>query len=424
MGQRAWGSAVAAALMILVGCDGGEVDVDSGVTPPDRDGAITRTDGDTPPMEDGGPPPPPMGCGNGAMDPGEECDDGNTEPFDGCQPDCTIWEEATGEPLAVDAPLTWQFFEIEGAQCRDGSPAGFAVSLNPDSDSVFIFLEGGGACFNAQCDRITTDTDYRGGPTAGIFDRDNPENPVGDWSMVYVPYCTGDVHAGNNPGAMIEGVSRPQNFVGYANMGLFAERLVPTFRDRRRVLLTGVSAGGFGAAANYQQVSDMFGPVPVMLLDDSGPPMSSEVVAPCLQQQWREAWNLDDTVLADCGDDCPDPNDWILDYAVHLMRRYPDRPAGLFSTTGDFVIRSFYGYGNNDCRPGLFANVPESEFRAGLEGFRAASEMEGGVFRTFYTPGSGHTCISGGCFYDSMSDAVPAQWLGQLLEGTAPNVGP
>jgi cysteine-rich repeat protein len=29
------------------------------------------------------------GCGNGSVAPPEECDDGNTEPHDGCNPDCT-----------------------------------------------------------------------------------------------------------------------------------------------------------------------------------------------------------------------------------------------------------------------------------------------------------------------------------------------
>ena len=29
-------------------------------------------------------------CGNGTQEPGEECDDGNVDPFDGCESDCTV----------------------------------------------------------------------------------------------------------------------------------------------------------------------------------------------------------------------------------------------------------------------------------------------------------------------------------------------
>ena len=33
---------------------------------------------------------------------------------------------------------------------------------------------------------------------SGIFDLADPRNAVRDWSMVFVPYCTGDVHSGSN----------------------------------------------------------------------------------------------------------------------------------------------------------------------------------------------------------------------------------
>lgn len=35
-------------------------------------------------------------------------------------------------------------------------------------------------------------SDYR-----GIFDLSNPENPFRDFTAMFVPYCTGDVHVGD-----------------------------------------------------------------------------------------------------------------------------------------------------------------------------------------------------------------------------------
>ncbi len=77
------------------GGDGGPVDAS-----PMRDGGAT--DGgpldarvDAPPAIDAGPPP----CGNGAIDPGEACDDGNTVSGDGCRGDCRGSEEC-GDGLA------------------------------------------------------------------------------------------------------------------------------------------------------------------------------------------------------------------------------------------------------------------------------------------------------------------------------------
>jgi cysteine-rich repeat protein len=90
----------------------------------------------------------PPGCGDGVVDSGEQCDDGNDNAFDGCLPDCT-----KVDPLTPTA-MTWQYFEIPGTKCIDGTPAGFSVNYNPASTQLLIYLEGGGACFNQFCDSL------------------------------------------------------------------------------------------------------------------------------------------------------------------------------------------------------------------------------------------------------------------------------
>lgn len=305
--------------------------------------------------------------------------------------------------------------------CRDGRQAGIGVSFNPDSDKLLIYLEGGGACFNDACDLLAFDIPFIP-PPDGIFNRNNEDNPVADWNMVYVPYCTGDVHAGNATDVLVAGEER--QFVGYKNIGLILDRLVPTFKDASQVVLTGISAGGFGAAANFEQVQRAFGPIPVTLVDDSGPPMPSEVLAPCLQQTWRETWGLENTILADCGADCPDPNDYVFDLARHVMRTFPDRTGGLFSNDGDAVISLFYGFGSNDC--GIIPiPIPEADFRQGLLDFRALAMDQGDNFGTYYVDGIGHTCLRGLCFYTMEVDGVPLTgWVADLIDGTASHVGP
>lgn len=67
-----------------------------------------------------------------------------------------------------------------------------------------LFLDGGGGCFSPD---TCLDTPFSPASiaaashdpgNAGIFDRQNSENAVRDWSFVYVPYCTGDVFLGHN----------------------------------------------------------------------------------------------------------------------------------------------------------------------------------------------------------------------------------
>src|SRR5262245_37023918 len=87
----------------------------------------------------------PASCGTGAVDLGEQVDDGNDNAFDGCRPDCTAVDKL--EPT----PMAWRYYDIEGTKCIDGTPAGFSVNYNPAATKVLIYMEGGGACFNQFC---------------------------------------------------------------------------------------------------------------------------------------------------------------------------------------------------------------------------------------------------------------------------------
>ncbi len=60
--------------------------------------------------------PPPDVCGNGFMEPGEECDDSNTLAGDGCSPTCTIEEGECGDGT-VDPPE--QCDPPDGVTCDD-----------------------------------------------------------------------------------------------------------------------------------------------------------------------------------------------------------------------------------------------------------------------------------------------------------------
>lgn len=370
----------------------------------------------------GGSPP---ACGDGRVDPGEACDDGDDDRFDGCRPDCTAVD------LLDTPPLTWTWVEVPGTRCMNGETAGFGVSMAPDAEGLVIYLEGGGACFNDACDVSSFAIPFVS-PSDGIFNRANPGNPVASWSMVYVPYCTGDIHGGD---AETEVAGELRQFRGYANVGAFLERWVPSFPHADTVLLTGISAGGFGAGLNFQQVSDAFGPGRQMVLvDDSGPPLSREVIAPCLQQTFRAVWGLDGTILAACGADCPDPDDFASGWLAHLASRYPDARMGVFSNTADLVIRGFMGFGWsdgawNDCE-GTASLVPADVYEADLLALRATHEDRAGTFlvgqeRWEYNAGRNHTVLRSPSFWTTVIDGTSvADWLGTVLAGEVVHVGP
>ena len=342
-------------------------------------------------------------------------------------------EPNSNAPITGLSNRTWNWVPFEDAHCRSGSSTGIGINPNPASDKLLILLEGGGACFDAATCGLTISiygsdlfskfaVDDQHGGGAGVFNRNDPANPVRDWNFVYVPYCTGDVHAGNNPQGVIDTL-KPQQFVGYVNMGLYLKRIVPTFPGMTQVLLTGVSAGGFGALANYVQVAKKFDPVPISLLDDSGPPMDDPVLPACLAQTFARTWNLDQTVQRDCGSDCTDTSHLLIDFLKHVSKIYPDVPFGLIESTGDWVISIFFGFGQNDCSG--FSQLAEATFTAGVQDIRA--QMAGqSNFGAFLFPGLEHTTLLDSTTFDTRvaADVKLTDYIAALLNGQVTSVGP
>ncbi|MBL9107139.1 MAG: hypothetical protein JNL82_39960 [Myxococcales bacterium] len=338
--------------------------------------------------------------------------------------------EYDGDPLP-DAPVgVWQWVDFPEASCRDGTPTGIGVRRG-ESDNLVVFFEGGGACFNgftclANPDHFDLDdfiawVDPAG--SRGLFDRDHPANPVADWSVVYVPYCSGDVHAGDNHGVTIVDAPGVQSFAGYTNVDAYLRRVVPTFGGAPEVLVTGVSAGGFGSGFNYHRLARVFSGK-VTLLDDSGPVMRDDYLAPCLQAQWREVWNFDGTLPEACADCFAADGGGIWHIIEFLAARHPEQRMGFISSERDATISIFYGFGLDECA-GLGAIYPGARFTAGLHDLRDHILRPAGNAGSYFIPGVEHTFIAGSRFYDTEVDGVRlTDWVADLLAGEVSHVSP
>jgi hypothetical protein len=167
-----------------------------------------------------------------------------------------------GAPLSPPPPAGWVYYPIDGAICRDGSPAGFFARFT-GSSKLFVYFEGGGACtnlgfcnFNPSSVNKAISGDgqsvlgsalgvvdarqqpgvFSAGLLQGVYDDANTQNPLKGWNGIYIPYCTGDVHFGTRRNATVPGVTQPQQFVGYLNMQKFVGRIVPPRPARNRWL--------------------------------------------------------------------------------------------------------------------------------------------------------------------------------------------
>jgi hypothetical protein len=300
----------------------------------------------------------------------------------------------------------------------DGSATGVGVNVDRSSDKLAIVFEGGGACFNTTSCSSVAHADGFAEPEleefaeafgdTGIFDRDDADNPLADWSYVFVPYCTGDIHAGN----AMEGFGG-RNQVGYVNSGnAITEASVQFEGTLSQVLVAGQSAGGFGAAYNYDQAVTAFEGVRVDLLDDSGPPLSPTYLTPCFEEMVRSTWNLDDTLPADC-EACDDGLGALVEF---YSEKYPDNRQGYISSLEDITIRQFIGFGYPDCED-YEIPMDAEVFAAGVAELRdeIVAPLDNA---TMFTPeGDVHVWTVGHVLSEVTADDVDlATWLGALVE--------
>jgi hypothetical protein len=222
---------------------------------------------------------------------------------------------------------------------------------------------------------------------------------------------------------MITGVTGTQHFVGRKDLESFLNRIVPTFPKATQVLLTGVSAGGFGAASSSYLVQRAFGSIPVTMLDDSGPPMSTMVIPECLQEKWRTTWGLEGSILADCGTSCPNQNNFTIDYTKFVLKLADMRgnvKSGLIDSNDDSVITLFYGYGQNNCTGSLATPVPKAQYDAGLLEFRSIIMGLTPNFGTYFPNSTQHTwLLDDNTLYNETEGGTKLiDWITAIVNGT------
>jgi hypothetical protein len=339
-------------------------------------------------------------------------------------PDASPDATPGGPPDFGTPAKTWTYVPVAGTQCMNKSSTGIVVNPGTSGDLV-IYMEGGGACFNTSTclsvahpngfgpnDAASVGTTY----TDGIFDRSDAKNPLKDATYVFVPYCTGDVHAGSNPSGF---GGRTQ--VGYENVGKDLDYIVPKSTPVSRVILTGSSAGGFGALFNYDRTATAFGQTPVVLLDDSGPPLSDTYMTPCLQTLVRNDWNLAAALPSDCAACTGADGGGLGNAATYLADKYKNRRMALITSTRDGIIRSFFGFGYPTCQTGGNP-IPETDYATGIAMLRDTTLTGHDNFKVWSIDSDLHVWLVGrGALSTEVSHNVTlGDWITQMLGGASP----
>jgi hypothetical protein len=212
----------------------------------------------------------------------------------------------------------------EGASCGNGTPARVMVNRTPKTTKTLVYFEGGGACWDQNAclgkGKLSEVASNPNGVPENYFSKLNlgayglstpliTRTPLlgkiftQDWNIVYVPYCTGDVHAGNK--VMVYNDADPANQLvyyhrGYANAKSLAKWMKANMPQPEQLLVSGSSAGGVGATANYGVLRLALNPLKSAMAADSGPLFPapkggaiSQYPSIPLQGKVRENWGVD-----------------------------------------------------------------------------------------------------------------------------------
>ena len=202
--------------------------------------------------------------------------------------------------LVVDGGnnYNWQRVALPGTICGNGSQYKFWYYDSPTSNNMVVMFEGGGACWdydtcsgragvlgasnpNGLPDNYIDGMAARyvspivNGADPGLPFRSKRNIATNGWDVVYMPYCTGDVHTGNSVATYVDqtGANPPivWHHAGHYNTIAAANFLHSRFPTVGKLLVTGFSAGGVGTATNYYTMRRTLQPTRGYSLNDSGP---------------------------------------------------------------------------------------------------------------------------------------------------------
>lgn len=318
----------------------------------------------------------------------------------------------------------WLWVPVEGTQCMDGSQAGVSVRRDNDSNNLLIYFELGGACFNGNtCDtsltvtKITEETRLPIWGMQGIFDFGNPQNPFKDYNIVYIPYCTGDVHTGSNKNTKVPGYEPLVQFVGGENYAIFLGHILATFPRLDKLVLSGFSGGALGAAFHAQRTARSYRDnlSQMYVLADSAVAMRHDYLPLCYQQKVYQLWNMKKFFPGGCDNCNPMEGGDIHHMYGNFYEEYPNVPYALITSHEDIIMRTFYGWSNNNCDPGADIIYHGDRYKASVFDMRDYF-TDLGWGGTYFYLGSNHGMLNFDMMYTFGEEGkMLLDWLNAFL---------
>ncbi|HEY8514573.1 MAG TPA: pectin acetylesterase-family hydrolase [Candidatus Binatia bacterium] len=318
------------------------------------------------------------------------------------------------------------------AVCMNGSPYHFFVKRG-SVNKVLMYYQGGGACWEQlTCSVPVCDTsvnpngsDNPNNQSSGFADRSNPQNPFRDWHIVFVSYCSCDIHFGD----AAQDYPLHVEHRGYQNARIVEKWAREHFLDPEEVFVTGSSAGAYGAWFHAPLLHEVWPNAEFNVLADAG----NGVVTQQFMRDYFPNWNFE----ANIPRNIPGLRDVLFDgsgipgYTEIVARRFPETKWAHYTTAFD---------GGTGGQTGFYAVMLADSPIAGVTWWTASCPFNAQMrvqalataaalpnnYRYYIGTGSRHTMWGTNRVYTDTTGGVPriVDWVNAMRNSTPANPDP
>lgn len=306
--------------------------------------------------------------------------------------------------------------------CSRGTPYRF-FAVGGDPKRLVLDFQGGGACWSAStCSIAEAIFSAEASTTAdmealqddpdlgGIYRLDDPANPLQGWSLVHIPYCTGDVHWGDATHVYKDDLTIEHR--GFKNVQTVLDWVADRYPAPETIFVTGCSAGAYGAIGYAAWVAERWPEAEVRVLADSG----AGIITDTFFADSFPNWNAFPTLQAHLEDlrDADIMTLTIEDLYLATAKAYPKMRVGQYNSAFDRDQTFYYSVmgGGSDWSARMRQTVT-----------RIASEAPN--FRHYLAPGQVHCIHPYRFFYERESGPPTAPidyttWLDEFINAASP----
>jgi hypothetical protein len=237
---------------------------------------------------------------------------------------------------------------------------------------------------------------------AGWYDHTHPGHPMPDWTHVFVPYCTGDLHWGDAVKTYGTGVAAVTiNHKGAVNAAAALEWVYRELPAPSKVFVTGCSAGGYGSIYWAPQVQDHYPAAKVYHFSDS----AAGVITPQFFQKSFPSWNPQAHAPAYLGDLTTLGS--LTALYVAIAAHFPQNIYSQYNTVLDANQTLYY-----QTMGGAGAAAWSLEMKASIKEIESQSPN----FRAFLADGQQHCILPQANFYDAQAGGTKlVTWLSDMV---------